>query len=79
MVCQDIRAVLSLNSTSDKAERACVRCEQLRQDVYFPDDSDMCKACHLHETFQYIVCSACRKPHLEKAMHCGNTHERWQV
>ena len=71
--------MLSIISTSDKGARTCFRCEQLREDIYFPDDSDMCKACHLHETFQYIVCSACRKPHLEKATHCGNIDEKRQV
>ena len=78
-VCREIREMKSGGSSSSHKAYTCARCKQHREIFCFPDDSNVCKACHLHENFQYIICSSCCKPNLEKTMHCPDGSGKMQL
>ena len=78
-VCREIREMKSGGSSSSHKAYTCARCKQHREIFCFPDDSNVCKACHLHEHFQYIMCSSCCKPNLEKTMHCPDGSGKMQL
>ena len=54
----------------------CTRCTQERQLGYFSAESDVCKACHLQEKYQFRACSSCHKAlQLNNLRH--NSEGRW--